>query len=97
LAVLEVRLGPWVGLDVVRCKQTSAETSQVGPAQLTTDRPFQMVRDPFGDGAAVPAVVLRRWAAHHHQQLILLRCGQQSSAGPVLAPEVLDPVRSLRL
>ncbi len=51
-----------------------------------------MVRDPFHDGAPVPPIVLRRWAGQHHQQLILLRRGQQPSAGPCLVPQVLDAV-----
>jgi len=75
--------------------QTGAKAPQVGPAQLTTDWPLQMVRDPFRDGAPIPPLVLRRWAGQHHQQLILLRRGQQPSARPELVPQVLDAVGAM--
>lgn len=48
--------------------------------------------DPFSHGAPVPPLVLWRWLAKRLQQLILLRCGQQLSAGPYLMPLVLDAV-----
>src|SRR5258708_36397476 len=47
-ALREVRLGLWVGADMTRTRHTQkgAKAPQVNPAQLTTDRPLELVRHP---------------------------------------------------
>ena len=77
--------------------QTSAEPPQVDPAHLPTDRSPQALRHPGGDGAPVPAVVLRSRSAQRRTQLLAVRCGQQLSAWPRQTPLVFDAFWSTRV
>ena len=58
---LEVCLRLRVSLDMAwaRQAQTRAEAPQMNPAQLPADRSSKALSYPGGDGAPVPAVVLR--------------------------------------
>ena len=85
--LLEVRLRLRVSLHMAwaRHTQTRAEPPQIDPAQLTADRSPQALRYPGGDGAPVPAVVLRSRSAQRRPQLLVVRC--RSTAVDVAVPD----------
>ena len=80
-----------------RHAQTRAQPPQVDPAQLTADRPPQALRHPGGDGAPVPAVVLRSRSAQRRPQFLVVRRGQQLSMWPCQTPLVFDAVWPTRI
>ena len=89
-----LRLGVSVDMAWTRHPQTCAEPPQINPAQLTADRSPQALRHPGGDGAPVPAVVLRSRSAQRCTQLCVVRHGQQLSMWPRQTPLVFDAVWS---
>ncbi len=97
--LLEVRLRLGVSVDMAWAwhAQTRAQPPQIDPAQLTADRSPQALRHPGGDGAPVPAVVLRSRSAQRRTQLLVVRRGQQLSVWPRQTPLVFDAVWSTRI
>ncbi len=65
--------------------------------QLSADRSLQALRHPGGDGAPVPAVVLRTRSTRRRTQLGVLRRGQELAVRPRQTPLVFDAVRSTRI
>jgi hypothetical protein len=97
--LLEVRLRLRVSVDMARTRHTqaSAEPPQIDPTQLTADRPRQALRHPGGDGAPVPAVVLRSWSIQRCSQLLVVRHRQELSMWPRETPLVFDALRPERM
>ena len=97
--LLEVRLRLRVSVDMARTRHTqaSAQPPQIDPAELTADLPRQALRHPGGDGAPVPAVVLRSWSIQRGSQFLVVRHRQELSMWPRETPLVIDALRPERI
>jgi hypothetical protein len=80
-----------------RHPQTCAQSPQIDPAQLAADRSPEALRHPGGDGAPVPALVLRSRSAYRCTQLGEVFYAQQLSMWSHLMPLVFDPIWSSRI